>query len=514
MLNVNNTIMKFIQNLSIFALVSLFTTAAMAQGEYDAMKFSQTDLHGSARFMSMSGAFGALGGDATAISYNPAGIGVYRSSEFTFSPTFSRTRSESELGLSQTSGSQLNLLLDGIAYVGSFRTGSNSSLTNFNFGISYNKLKDFNRTLRIHGQNRTNSLLDKVAGSLGDVQPSMLGDLPYLAYETYLINHLPGIGYESILGPGERLDNDMYFEEDGGIGVWDITLGGNWDHYLYVGGSIGIQNIHYELMSSYWESPVSNSFEYDLRNAIVTDGTGVNAKIGVIIRPFAGFRFGFAMHSPTYYYLTDAFASSLYSDLYGGSFVPVSSEGAHDAAFSENYADYQLSTPGKLLYSVAYMFGKRGLLSLDWEVIDYNSTQLRSESGFPYDETNDEIAAHTRAISNLRLGGEFRISETVSLRAGGAWYQSPYRDSQAAANTEIVTVGTTPHYSMGQELYYMTGGVGYRTGSFFLDAALVHQTAKEQFFNYYDGSNDHNDAKYANVKTNKLNVVLSTGFRF
>ena len=51
-----------------------------AQGEMDAYRFSQTELNGTARSMSMGGAFGALGGDMSVMSHNPAGLGVYRSS--------------------------------------------------------------------------------------------------------------------------------------------------------------------------------------------------------------------------------------------------------------------------------------------------------------------------------------------------------------------------------------------------------------------------------------------------
>ena len=36
---------------------------------------------GTARFMSMGGAFTALGGDISTLSQNPAGIGVFRTSE-------------------------------------------------------------------------------------------------------------------------------------------------------------------------------------------------------------------------------------------------------------------------------------------------------------------------------------------------------------------------------------------------------------------------------------------------
>jgi len=54
---------------------------AFAQSAIDAYTLNPTELRGTARFMSMGGAFTSLGGDLSAVSQNPAGIGVYRRSE-------------------------------------------------------------------------------------------------------------------------------------------------------------------------------------------------------------------------------------------------------------------------------------------------------------------------------------------------------------------------------------------------------------------------------------------------
>ena len=53
-----------------------FALGSYAQSAIDAYRFSQPDLRGTARFMGMGGAFGALGGDLSTLSQNPAGIGV------------------------------------------------------------------------------------------------------------------------------------------------------------------------------------------------------------------------------------------------------------------------------------------------------------------------------------------------------------------------------------------------------------------------------------------------------
>lgn len=53
----------------------------MAQTIYDGAKLTGKDLNGTARFVGMGGAMGALGGDISTMGTNPAGIGLYRSSD-------------------------------------------------------------------------------------------------------------------------------------------------------------------------------------------------------------------------------------------------------------------------------------------------------------------------------------------------------------------------------------------------------------------------------------------------
>ena len=58
-----------------------------AQNAVDALRYSRINTGGTARYMGMSGAFGALGADFTSASTNPAGIGLYRSFELSITPS-------------------------------------------------------------------------------------------------------------------------------------------------------------------------------------------------------------------------------------------------------------------------------------------------------------------------------------------------------------------------------------------------------------------------------------------
>ena len=63
---------------ALIALLATLPIGAMAQTGFDAYQLSRNDLRGTARFMSMGGAFGALGGDLSTLGQNPGGIGIYR----------------------------------------------------------------------------------------------------------------------------------------------------------------------------------------------------------------------------------------------------------------------------------------------------------------------------------------------------------------------------------------------------------------------------------------------------
>ena len=69
--------MKSINKFFLLALFA-FPFCANAQTDIDALRYSQTSIAGTARFTSMAGAFGALGGDFSSLATNPAGVAIYR----------------------------------------------------------------------------------------------------------------------------------------------------------------------------------------------------------------------------------------------------------------------------------------------------------------------------------------------------------------------------------------------------------------------------------------------------
>ena len=94
----------------IFA-ISFFT--GKSQELFDALSFADLPIQGTARSMSMSGAFGALGGEPTCMTTNPAGLGIYRSCE----ATLTLTNNFSQHNTSSTKNSNNSFTLNHASYV-------------------------------------------------------------------------------------------------------------------------------------------------------------------------------------------------------------------------------------------------------------------------------------------------------------------------------------------------------------------------------------------------------------
>lgn len=504
----------------LIALMSASGLTAMAQAEFDAMRLSQTDIIGTARYVSMSGAFGALGGDMSAIGVNPAGIGVYRSSEFSLSPAFQQENTTANLKGQITDASKVNILMNGFGYVGSFRTYDESAISNFNFGITFNRIADFNRNTNVIGVNRATSLLDRIS-YVENSNWNADGSHPYhtsfydLATGTHVIeqfvNNLGKNEYRPRLANGELVSlSNLKMQESGGINSWNFTLGANYNHSLYVGIGLGIQTVRYDKYALFSED---YQFEggTELRNTMTTTGSGIDFKAGIIYRPIPELRLGASYRSGTFYTLTDVHQGSMASWGFQDPITDIVYSPDPTVIGSEQYVDYMLKTPWQLTLSAAYQFGTKGLLSIDFDCTDSRSTNMKSGDGFEMEDINYYLENDFKMSYNVRIGGEMRLSDNFSARLGAAYYMTPLVPE--AETYDIATAYSSPEYSMVKSTVYSSLGFGYRSGAFFTDIAVQERVTDEHFFNFCDMINN-SDPKYATLTRTKSNLVLTAGFKF
>ena len=130
----------------------------IAQNETDALRYSSQDLFGSARFVSMSGTFGALGANVSCASYNPAGIGMYQLGELTFTPSIHFNSNKSYFNNSHLSSFKSEIAVGNLGFVLAIPQ-KNSDWKRINLGIGWNQLSNYNNTIRIEGLNNESLLL-------------------------------------------------------------------------------------------------------------------------------------------------------------------------------------------------------------------------------------------------------------------------------------------------------------------------------------------------------------------
>lgn len=525
------------RNTLLAALLLAGSASIYAQGEADAIRMSQRDITGTARSMSMAGAFGALGGDLSALWNNPAGIGVYRSSEFAGTLNLSMTSTNTKWGGSSINNDKTNFIFDNFGYVASFRGAGEFG---FNVGVAYNRKASFNRVYTAENPSFGSSLTDFIADQAYGINPSWLDDLRGAdkPYDPYLENlpWLSVLGWNAALitpngqdAQGQQLYRSNFpgnmrpaarlnVRESGRVDEYNFTFGGNYDDLIYFGATLSVTDFAYRLTTGYDEDFHTDGGYY-MENSLNTRGTGVNFKVGMIVRPVDFFRFGVAVHTPTYYSMTDKFGALVDSrNIYDGEDKdgkPIYINGRTSTPMGS--VGYDMNTPFRFQTSAAFVIGKKGLLSFEYELQDYSSLKLKDDGGNESGE-NFYIKQNTRSVNTFKVGGEYRVTPQFSLRAGYAYQSSPVKAEVYDGKVTVGTVGTMPNYVLPGKNQYFTAGLGYRFGSLYTDLAYVHKTEDANGFAFAplyanDGSTVVASEPFS-LKTKRSNILLTVGLKF
>lgn len=494
--------MKERQKYLLAALV-LVSASAMAQNDIDALRYSQTSIAGTARYTSMAGAFSALGGDFSVLSTNPAGIAIYKRSELSLSPSFYKEKSESSYLGKSTSDNKYNFNFGNAGVVFTYRLTRNDSSRgwkNWNFGIGYNRLNNFHAASTYEGTNNDNSLLDaymeRVNNGGGTYYSEVTSNFPFdagLAYQTYLIDTLPGDPYHyySAIQNYRELQRRTV-ESKGSMGEFVLSFGGNYSNRLYLGATLGINSVRYVEHSTYEEIDAQNTNgnfkSFRLNNNLKTTGTGINFKLGLIYRANDFVRLGVAVHTPTFYELKDEYSGTMSSEFDNGSTYTYDSP--------SGTFDYELTTPMKAVAGIGFIIGKMGLISADYEFVDYSEAELSSGSYAFFDE-NTAIRSKYTAAGNLRIGTEWRY-DVYSFRAGYAMYATPFASGQGVSGAD-------------QERNSFSAGIGIRDQDYFIDLSYVLTTGK-YFYLPYGLSSEQVQGATTEMRTN--NITLTFGVKF
>ena len=525
---------------TIFLLAILFNfTFISAQiMEMDILKFVQPDINGTARYTSMAGAFGALGGDASAIKDNPAGLGVYRRSDFTATLNILTQSAKATWAGYDGKNHQYNAKFDNLSYVIAYptwsqKTGLNTGLLYSNFSFSFNRLKNFDRNLIINGGEFEVSMSDYMAHLANNASNSNMSYendrvawLSVLGYDAYLINEVLNSEnkkeWQPELRDGERTIPTYNLKERGSVDEYSFAWSGNISNRLYLGMSLNLQTIDYLVYSTYNENFVgANDYYFTLRNEFSMSGYGCNVKMGAIYQPADFVRLGLSFQTPTRFLMSDTYNPSIDYSLYslaldkngkeigmvdGKDIRPEDNDGRLMTGFS----DYKMKNPMQWNASAAYFFGKKGLLSTEYVYNALGNAMLydtdNSTDGF--ERQNNNMNNVLQSMHTIKIGAEYRATDNVSLRAGLATTTTATKQD-AVKEMFSNTLRTDSEFFRHTGTNYITAGIGYRERYWYFDFAYMHKQLNESFMPY-----DTNALEAAEVTTSNNNFVATFGFRF
>ncbi|PVW16986.1 OmpP1/FadL family transporter [Marixanthomonas spongiae] len=479
---------------SIFFLITVISMATVqAQSIVDGLRYSQENTTGTARFNAMSGAFGALGGDLSALAINPAGGAVFLRNEASISASVKDQDNESLYfgTLAKSLKTDVNLNQVGGIFVFDNRD-ENSNWKKFTLGVNYNNTQNFDNDLFITGRGNTsiaNFFLEQAQGiplnllqlqgseSISDLY-SFLGENQgtaaqnaFLGYQGFIFDPVEpensgNTQYTTNVAPG-NFNQEYSLVSDGYSGKYSLNLATQFTNDFYFGINLNSHIIDYRQSTFLAEANNNEGSTVNgigFENSLDVLGTGFSAQFGAIAKVANNLRLGLTYDTPTWFTISEETTQYLETrhTADGQNTTTVV-----DPRVLNIYEDYELKTPGKLTASAAYIFGKSGLISFDYAYKDYSEISFKPTSDPVFSAENSFINNTLQGASTFRVGGEYRLDE-VSFRAGYRFEESPYK------NKELM-----------DDLNGFSLGLGYTFGNCYLDISYVRteQERRQQLYN-------------------------------
>lgn len=418
-----------------------------------------------ARSMGMKNAFGALGGDLSAIQINPAGAAVFLQSAAAFTLGNNKTSILSDFYGTQTNQDNKHTSLSQAGAVLLFYDDDEnySDWKKVSVAITMNTLQDFKMSWIAKGLNTP----------------------------TWTTNTDETIHYNSV--DSQRYSN---FKKGNQTHV-NFAMAAQYRNSLFIGASFNTYDVEYVEDSKREEissDELGNSVDAFESFWQEVNGEGFSFSGGVIFKPIQNIRLGLSYTSPVWYQLTEE--SNMFEEDNNDVF------GYYDVLYSDeigNYSnnidkiqtyDYEIRTPSKTTASLAYVFGSKGLISADLSTKNYKRIHLGTGSVFSVE--NVYFKDHLQNTFQLNIGTEWRF-KNVSFRGGYSYEQTPYM--------EAIETDNLRGYALG---------LGYDFGNFAIDLAYNYKENTD-FYNFYPDITGINGAELS-INNEKLLATLSLKF--
>ena len=425
--------------LYIFIITSTFS---FSQTYEDVLRYNSFTYEGTARFNSMGGAFGALGGDVSAISINPASSSVFIDSEIVISLNYKNQKINNILNNSMSKSKNDYFSYGGIGAVLVYENRKSK----LSFGYNLILLSDYNNSFNLTGNN--NNGIDSYFLYYADGIPyedlliyedetsqsvyKYLGDnngfadqQAFLGYQSFVINESDGSLNNYISNSNyNELNQNLDINRIGNHLKHSFNVGTSFNKNLFAGININFHETNFEETKTFQESGYTSNSSVKrvlLKENLLALGNGVSFQVGTILK-IKQLRLGVSYTSPTKLKINEENSQYIETDISDNDDL-ITYE--IDPNVINIYDQYKLTLPSKSLVSLAYVFGKKGLISLDYEITKFNNSKFDDNNDSYLNSLNYSIKNKLAGNSeSIRIGGEYRI-KNFNLRGGYFSYKGP-----------------------------------------------------------------------------------------
>lgn len=449
---------------SVTTLLVLLVSLAGAAQDFDRQIFSDNDIAGTARYVSMGGAFSAVGGDVSAVVDNPAALGIFRHGEVQITGDFMYDAVSSGIMTDRAT----RFSMPQLAWVINFNHGydKQKGMLQSSVMLQYHRLKTYRRNASFAASSAL-SLTDLMADLTNgltedDLRDSLwyysdnVGTLSEAGYRLRLIEpstENPKL-WNSSLKEGKTVNNCMQVSESGSVNEYSLAWGGNISNLIYIGIGANLRSLSYSRTTTYEEEFASGN-DYRLSSSLVATGFGFNGILGLIARPVSWLRLGISYQTPTWLTLTESWYTN------GNSRTGVTA----DFNFvSDKYTENTFLLPMKTTCGVSFQIAQFGLFSLE------------------YDWTH-QLRTVIPDIHRMKIGTEWVLHNNFFLRAGYTYTSSFLRQDQMFVPAYYDLRADTDFRNI-QRRHYVSAGFGFRNRFLIVEAAYQCRIEKSRQYAY------------------------------
>jgi len=261
-----------------FVVFAALTSASYSQSlgyQNIATMFSRNDENGSARFVAMGGAFGAIGGDVSSMTINPAGISIFNGNNAAIAFQIRNTEIATTYYNNILTTQEDFFNISNAGAVLTFENNIDNDWSKFAFGVNFRVTADF--------ENRFNAK--------GNSGFSSFDNFPLDESEIPIVYNI-----------SESQEFSNFY--NGELSELNFVFSGVYQEKLHVGAGLNFYDINFSQQIVLKENN-NDGFENTLTSRFYqenfTNGVGFSMSAGFIYKPTKAFRIGLSYQSPTWY---------------------------------------------------------------------------------------------------------------------------------------------------------------------------------------------------------------------